>query len=419
MMQVVEIVMPSQIPNNVPAFLSKLWKMVDNPDSGYLISWAEGGASFLIKNQTQLTKSLLPYYYKHSNMASFVRQLNMYGFRKVISADAGALKGEKEEIEFAHSFFIQGQEHLLEHIKRKVTSAGKSSAGVKHEFLPSLSSDKVTEVLIEVGQLKDKQEEMDGRLDVMKNENEALWGEVMTLRLRYSQQQKTVNKLIQFLSALVKPRGRKRSFQPSVGGGHLALQGHRVGVKQVKVNTGLVNDEFVGTEVQLSLQEAVTVSGPEGGAQATLQSEFISCDRDDDQGQLAHAQAMAMMDTDGQEEETQVLATPVMLKENLDIDINNMDKELDNMKNILSGQLTVDTSMVTDLFGKDIDFSNLNMFNNMPINLEENTEQSGGLIVPHPLPSPTLPGMFLTFPDHDYAEAATDLEEGDALGFIY
>ena len=34
MMPVVEIVMPCQMPANVPAFLSKLWKMVDNPDTG-------------------------------------------------------------------------------------------------------------------------------------------------------------------------------------------------------------------------------------------------------------------------------------------------------------------------------------------------------------------------------------------------
>ena len=37
MMPVVEIVLTSQMPANVPAFLSKLWKMGDNPDSGTVV----------------------------------------------------------------------------------------------------------------------------------------------------------------------------------------------------------------------------------------------------------------------------------------------------------------------------------------------------------------------------------------------
>ena len=42
------------------------------------------------------------------------------GFRKVTHVEQGGLKVEKDDMEFAHQYFIRGQEHLLEHIKRKV-----------------------------------------------------------------------------------------------------------------------------------------------------------------------------------------------------------------------------------------------------------------------------------------------------------
>lgn len=44
----------------------------------------------------------------------------MYGFHKVVSVDSGGLKLDKDEMEFAHMYFLQGQEFLLEHIKRKI-----------------------------------------------------------------------------------------------------------------------------------------------------------------------------------------------------------------------------------------------------------------------------------------------------------
>ncbi|VFV31878.1 heat shock factor protein 1-like [Lynx pardinus] len=51
--------------------------------------------------------------------------------------------------------------------------------------------------------MKGKQESMDSKLLAMKHENEALWREVASLRQKHAQQQKVVNKLIQFLISLV------------------------------------------------------------------------------------------------------------------------------------------------------------------------------------------------------------------------
>ena len=43
------------------------------------------------------------------------------GFRKVMSSDSLSLKGDKEDLEFAHQYFVRGQECLIEAIKRKVS----------------------------------------------------------------------------------------------------------------------------------------------------------------------------------------------------------------------------------------------------------------------------------------------------------
>ena len=68
-------------------------------------------------------------------MASFVRQLNMYGFHKVVSVDSGGLKLDKDEMEFAHSCFVQGHEYLLEHIKRKIPITKQEDTKPKPELV--------------------------------------------------------------------------------------------------------------------------------------------------------------------------------------------------------------------------------------------------------------------------------------------
>lgn len=186
-----------ELGTNVPAFLAKLWKMVEDPQTNDLISWSSTGTSFFIRDQARFARELLPLYYKHNNMASFVRQLNMYGFHKVVSIESGGLKVDKDEMEFAHQCFLMGHPYLLEHIKRKIpvnkTEDGRS--GTKPEL--------VNKVLNEVKNMKGRQDTLDSQLAAMKRENEVLWREVAVLRQKHMKQQQIVNKLIQFLVSMV------------------------------------------------------------------------------------------------------------------------------------------------------------------------------------------------------------------------
>uniref|UniRef100_A0A8C9JBD3 HSF-type DNA-binding domain-containing protein n=1 Tax=Panthera tigris altaica TaxID=74533 RepID=A0A8C9JBD3_PANTA len=151
----------------VPAFLTKLWTLVSDPDTDALICWSPSGNSFHVFDQGQFAKEVLPKYFKHNNMASFVRQLNMYGFRKVVHIEQGGLvKPERDDTEFQHPCFLRGQEQLLENIKRKVTSVST----LKNEDV-KIRQDSVTKLLTDVQLMKGKQESMDSKLLAMKPGN--------------------------------------------------------------------------------------------------------------------------------------------------------------------------------------------------------------------------------------------------------
>lgn len=62
---------------NIPAFLSKLWTLVEDRKYDELIAWDQSGFSFHVFDQTRFAREILPRFFKHNNMASFIRQLNM------------------------------------------------------------------------------------------------------------------------------------------------------------------------------------------------------------------------------------------------------------------------------------------------------------------------------------------------------
>lgn len=118
-------------------------------------------------------------------------------------------------MEFSHPYFQRDHPYLLEHIKRKISTAKTTNvddkANVKHEI--------VSKVLSDVKLMKGRQDSLDNRFVSMKQENEALWREVAILRQKHMKQQQIVNKLIQFLVTIVQPqRGSGIGSMGGMGG---------------------------------------------------------------------------------------------------------------------------------------------------------------------------------------------------------
>ncbi|XP_033251907.1 heat shock factor protein-like isoform X2 [Drosophila miranda] len=197
--------------SGVPAFLAKLWRLVDDTETNHLIFWTKDGHSFVIQNQAQFARELLPLNYKHNNMASFIRQLNMYGFHKITSIENGGLRFDRDEIEFSHPFFKRNSAYLLDQIKRKISN--NKNVDDKAVMKPEA----VSKILNDVKVMQGRQDTMDSRFSAMKQENEVLWREIASLRQKHSKQQQIVNKLIQFLISIVQPSrnmsGVKRHMQ--------------------------------------------------------------------------------------------------------------------------------------------------------------------------------------------------------------
>ena len=99
--------------SNMAPFLTKLFQIVSNTQTDQAIVWTAKGDSFVITDPDTFARDILPTYFKHNNIRSFIRQLNTYGFRKRTN-----ISSSDEHLEFFHEKFRRDEPALLTQIKR-------------------------------------------------------------------------------------------------------------------------------------------------------------------------------------------------------------------------------------------------------------------------------------------------------------
>ncbi|CAG0917636.1 unnamed protein product [Notodromas monacha] len=205
--------------NSIPGFLLKLRVLVEDGNIDDIIHWGPGGLTFVITNPVAFAEEILPVYFKHNHLASFVRQLNLYGFHKVTGVgDGGLVKTERECLEFRHPYFLRDKPEFLRLIKRKPAAHHKGSSEEKPEVSKEVQGQVSTGALMSVAsavqQVIAKQAETEKKLASLTTENEVLWREIASLHRKNMQQGQMVDKIIrQVEGATVVPRNRGKESQ--------------------------------------------------------------------------------------------------------------------------------------------------------------------------------------------------------------
>lgn len=122
--------------------------MLEDPSYSSVVRWGDDGDSFVVLENEKFTKHILPKHFKHSNFASFVRQLNKYDFHKVRQNNEDGQQSQygPNAWEFKHPEFKANSKDTLDNIRRKAPAPRKQ--GQISEDLPIQQIDLMNQQIV-------------------------------------------------------------------------------------------------------------------------------------------------------------------------------------------------------------------------------------------------------------------------------
>ncbi|EKJ78334.1 hypothetical protein FPSE_01439 [Fusarium pseudograminearum CS3096] len=221
----------------IPPFVQKLSSFLEERKNEDLIRWSEKGDSFIVLDEDEFAKTLIPELFKHNNYASFVRQLNMYGFHKRVGLSDNSMRASerknKSPSEYSNPYFRRGHPNLLWLIN-KPKSGSKAKKGSKGAEGDNDSEDDVAneEVLTsglgptaaqpprslpagesqpapkkemglireELSKVRDQQKLILGAINRLQRNNTELYNQALMFQTQHDRHQNSINAILNFLA---------------------------------------------------------------------------------------------------------------------------------------------------------------------------------------------------------------------------
>ncbi|OJD30083.1 heat shock transcription factor [Diplodia corticola] len=229
----------------IPPFVQKLSSFLDNSNHTTLIRWSDDGNSFIVLDEDEFAKTLIPELFKHNNYASFVRQLNMYGFHKKVGLSDNSMKqaerrDKKTPSEYFNKYFKRGRPELLWLIQKpknpQSNSKRKRDDDKKHDSdddtrkeadgggegsandMQLISKGDYSTMRNEIRQLQQQQKLISGIIQQMRRQNEQWYQQASQFQKMHERHESSINAILTFLATFY-----NRSLEGQNGGVNMNL----------------------------------------------------------------------------------------------------------------------------------------------------------------------------------------------------
>ncbi|KAL4920304.1 HSF-type DNA-binding-domain-containing protein [Aspergillus aurantiobrunneus] len=210
---------------NSSDFVRKLYKMLEDPSYAEIVRWGDEGDSFVVLECEKFTKTILPKHFKHSNFASFVRQLNKYDFHKVRQNNEengqspygqNVSSTQLAAWEFKHPEFRANSKESLDNIRRKAPAPRKQTQA-HDDSVPTQQIDLLNQQIVAQQQ---QIQHISDRFAQMSVDHQLMLQEVLRVQKTVVNHENVIHQLVNYLvsiDARQKRDNKAGPFQAQVG----------------------------------------------------------------------------------------------------------------------------------------------------------------------------------------------------------